>query len=335
MKKKSMLVLALSASVVCSAQAATPNDAGISVNPDNFDFRLAPVVQSSRGVAICPPTGPVAASFTGATTQMGRIFRDAIPSVCPSKVYPGIFGNATVFNYETFTYTNTSAAAACVTVNFDPDAGATPCATNAHASAYVGSYDPANQAANYVGDVGSSITQPFAFEVPANQNMVLVVTNTASAAICDFAFEVVNLPCTTGTPTLAASTTTLAFGSQVVGSGVLRTLTLSNVGTAALNVTTIGAPTAPFTLTAGGTCGAVPFSLAPDASCTLIYQFSPAATGSFNSTVAIDSNGGSLNVTLTGSGVVPVQLNALSHWSTGLLLALFGLSTLVLVRRRG
>jgi hypothetical protein len=146
--------------------------------------------------AACP-VGVTTTSFTGANTQSGRIFRDATASTCPNKAYPGIFNPGTSYNYEAFTYSNTSTAAACVTVNFDPDtAGTTPCGTNAHASAYIGTYDPNNQSANFVGDVGSSIAQPFSFEVPAVTDLVLVVTNTSSAAICDFSFEIVDLPCT-------------------------------------------------------------------------------------------------------------------------------------------
>lgn len=177
-------------------QAAGENDVGLaasSVGP----FLSAGIAPDG---AICPTAGPIASSFGGVNTQLGRIFRDGIASACPNKVYPGIFNAATTFNYEAFTYTNTSAAAACVTVNFDPDAGATPCGTNAHASAYIGNYDPNNQATNFVGDVGSSIAQPFLFEVPASSDMVLVVTNTASAAVCDFSFEIVNLPCVAVAP---------------------------------------------------------------------------------------------------------------------------------------
>ncbi len=189
------LVMGLSFVSAASADLVPVNDVGISAVPHQSLIVGTPTPQ---GGAICPD-GPVLASFTGASTQDGRIFRDAIPSACPNKVYPGIFGQGTTFNYETFTYANTDAAAACVTVNFNPDtAGAAPCATNAHASAYIDSYDPANQAVNFVGDVGSSLAQPFSFEVPGGQNMVLVVTNTSSAAVCDFAFEVVALPCDAG-----------------------------------------------------------------------------------------------------------------------------------------
>jgi hypothetical protein len=178
-----------------SVFAQSANDAGIltqSRGPNLFNG--VPVVNG--GPPSCP-VGVITGAFTGTNTQDGRIFRDAIPSTCPNKVYPGQFGVGTTFNYETHIYPNTSAAAACVTVNFDPDTAApTPCSTNAHASAYIGSYNPANQAANFVGDVGSSLAQPFSFEVPANSDMVLVVTNTSAAAVCNYNFEVVALPCT-------------------------------------------------------------------------------------------------------------------------------------------
>lgn len=147
-----------------------------------------------RGVN-CPPADFVIGSFSGANTQLGRIFRDGIPSSCPTKVYPGIFNASTTYNYETFSYTNTSSSPACVTVNFDPDTVGGACTTNAHASAYANSYNPANQAANFLGDVGSSIAQPFSFEVPAGADLVVVVTNTASQSNCSFSFQVVNLPC--------------------------------------------------------------------------------------------------------------------------------------------
>ncbi len=159
---------------------------------------FSPYAQSA--LAACPPVDPVQASFTGANTQSGRIYRDGNPSTCPGKAYPGIYNVGTSYYYETFTYNNTSSSAACVTVNFDPNAGATPSGNNAHMSAYIGSYDPNNQAANFVGDVGSSITQSFSFQVPALSSLVLVVTNTSSLQMSDFAFQVVDLPCTDETP---------------------------------------------------------------------------------------------------------------------------------------
>jgi len=132
-------------------------------------------------------------AFTGTVgpgTQDGRIFRDAIPGACPTnKVYPGNFGVGTTFNYSAHTLYN-NGPAQCVTVNFNPEtAGANPCGTNAHISAYLDSYNPANQSANFLGDVGSSLAQPFSFVAPTNSRIILVVTNTSSAAACSYAFS--------------------------------------------------------------------------------------------------------------------------------------------------
>jgi hypothetical protein len=132
----------------------------------------------------------VSATINGAgPLQLGRLFRDGTPSACPSKVYPGLLNAATSYGYNVHSYTIEGGASTCLTVNFDPNSGGTPCGTNAHMSAYIGGYDPANQAANYVGDVGSSVTQPFAFTVPAGATFKLVVTNTASAATCTYQFS--------------------------------------------------------------------------------------------------------------------------------------------------
>ena len=77
-------VLALLAANFAWAQA---NDVGISVQAGPPMGPGTPFI----GGASCPPAGQVDTAFTGATTQDGRIFRDAIASTCPSKVYPGIF----------------------------------------------------------------------------------------------------------------------------------------------------------------------------------------------------------------------------------------------------
>jgi hypothetical protein len=219
----------LSASVVLLAfatgvSAQSANDVGTSASGSGRSL-TGPMV-APNGTAICGPTGPVLSAFTGTSNQLGRIFRDGIASTCAGKAYPGIFNAATTYNVETYTYGNTSPAAVCVTVNFDPDAGGTPCGTNAHASAYAGAYDPANQAANFLGDVGSSVAQPFAFTIPAGQSLVLAVSNTSAAAVCTFAFEVIDLPCVQTAPVSAPVNNPMAMillGLVLVGVGALAT----------------------------------------------------------------------------------------------------------------
>ncbi|MEW6715809.1 MAG: hypothetical protein AB1306_12090, partial [Nitrospirota bacterium] len=66
----------------------------------------------------------------------------------------------------------------------------------AHAVAYLNSYDPTDKSLNYLGDVGSSVSQPFSFKVPANQNLVLVVnTNNSTAETGTYGFTISGFPC--------------------------------------------------------------------------------------------------------------------------------------------
>ena len=172
MKFLSELLLALMLPV--AAMAAGPaNDAGVAATSGTYS-----------------PAAFSVSTVIGPTTQLGRIFRDGVASVCvPQKVYPGIFSAATSFNYSTFTLYN-NGPSQCVTVNFNPDSGANACTTNAHISAYLDSYNPASQATNYLGDVGSSLAQPFSFQAPAGARIILVVSNTNSAQPgCAFSFS--------------------------------------------------------------------------------------------------------------------------------------------------
>ena len=124
----------------------------------------------------CPTTITVTGQLDPASspTQMGRIYRDGIPSTCSGKAYPGISGAGTQY-YESFgAYDNYGSQDACVVVSFDPNVTG-GCATNAHANAYLNSYDPNDQSLNYLGDVGASATQPFSFTVPAGGHFLVIV----------------------------------------------------------------------------------------------------------------------------------------------------------------
>lgn len=77
------------------------------------------------------------------------------------------------------------------------------------------------------------------------------------------------------------------FGSVAVGASAgAQTVTLSNLTGATATVAAIAAPPAPFQRS-GGSCGAVPFQLAPGASCTLDYTFQPQSAGSHSAAVAV------------------------------------------------
>lgn len=108
------------------------------------------------------------------------------------------------------------------------------------------------------------------------------------------------------TPTISLSATSFAFANQVQSTtSAPQTITLTNSGAGALNLTSLttgGTNAADFTR--GGTCmdgGTV----APAASCTITYTFTPGALGARSGTLTIVSNnpGGNVVVALTGTGV--------------------------------
>ncbi|MBX2934320.1 MAG: proprotein convertase P-domain-containing protein [Ferruginibacter sp.] len=128
-------------------------------------------------------------------TLSSRIFRDGIASTCAApKAYPGGFGTGPYY-YETHTYVNNSATPVCVTVSISSTTS-----NQAHVVVYNGSFDPSNQAANYIADNGSSTTGPavsFSFTAPANATIVFVVEEPQPSQVCpSFTMTIDGLVCT-------------------------------------------------------------------------------------------------------------------------------------------
>jgi sugar lactone lactonase YvrE len=97
---------------------------------------------------------------------------------------------------------------------------------------------------------------------------------------------------------------TLAFGSQAVGSmSAAQSLTLSNAGSASMQVQSL-ALTGSFALASGGSCGAVPITVAAGSSCTVQVAFAPAAEGSASGSVVVSGAGLTpQTILLTGTGL--------------------------------
>ena len=148
-------------------------------------------VEAQMGIS----SGP-AGYFVEAGTQLGRLFRDGVATVCPSKPYPGNFNPATTYNWTSVRFYNSDAGNVCITVNVDVDSGASPCTTNGHAMVYqspggtsTSSYNPLDIGENFIGDVGSSLSQPFSVEVGPGWFEV-VFSNTTTQNNCDFSFTI-------------------------------------------------------------------------------------------------------------------------------------------------
>ena len=107
---------------------------------------------------------------------------------------------------------------------------------------------------------------------------------------------------------LTITPTSINFGNQVVGTTSAQHLvTLGNDGTASLDAT-VTAAALPFARN-GGTCAASgAITIAPGASCSLVYTFSPSATGGASQTLTVTSTGtGAGTIGLLGTGVPPHQ----------------------------
>ncbi|MFC7358256.1 HYR domain-containing protein, partial [Jejudonia soesokkakensis] len=140
-------------------------------------------------VAIGLDTEP--AGFTVRSgTQLGRINRNGVASACPSKVYPGAFNTTTTYNYTAIQFINTSSTSECVTINFDPNSGSSPCGVNGHAHIYQEAgganempFDPSDRGTNYLGDSGISATVSYSFTVePGFFEVVFSTTGAGSSS---------------------------------------------------------------------------------------------------------------------------------------------------------
>lgn len=166
--------------------------------------------------------------------QDGRIFRDGAATTCPSEIYPGIFNVGTSYGYHTIQFSNWSSNPVCITVNVLVDAPST-CGTNAHGLVYQSvdglnpaPYDPLNQGTNYLGDIGSSMSQPFSVTVNPGY-FEIVFTNTGSVSQCEVAFNITVDPADAGSIHCESEPTTPVPLSNwpiifVVGAIVLFTL---------------------------------------------------------------------------------------------------------------
>jgi subtilisin-like proprotein convertase family protein len=134
---------------------------------------------------------------------------------------------------------------------------------------------------------------------------------------------------------LSVSPSPLDFPQIFVGTSLSSALTIANTGSGALQVTSITAPMAPFSV-AGGSCASAPFALAPSASCTIMVSFDPTTLGTFTQSLTIVSDAETAVVDLNGSAVaVPTELPTLSETTRlALGLLLFGITFVALRKRR-
>lgn len=113
-------------------------------------------------------------------------------------------------------------------------------------------------------------------------------------------------------PSVSLSATSLAFGAVVVGLSSSRSLSLSNSGNAALNISSLTVDTGASHFSLSHDC---PDALPVGSACTLNVSYAPASTGSHSGRISLVSNasGSPHRIGLSGSGVAAAT--ALLDWS--------------------
>jgi hypothetical protein len=108
-------------------------------------------------------------------------------------------------------------------------------------------------------------------------------------------------------PEISVTPTSVAFGGQTVGTSLEKKVTVKNVGTANLTISSVSSPTAPFSISSGkDKCSGK--TLTPSQECEITYKFAPTAEGASAATSVINSNdpdAATVTVELSGTGVVP------------------------------
>jgi hypothetical protein len=114
------------------------------------------------------------------------------------------------------------------------------------------------------------------------------------------------------TGTIAATPTSLNFGSEAVGKSHLLTVSLKNTGNSRVTVSGISTPSADFT-TSGGVSGA---TLAAGQSATLDVSFDPKTATAHSGTVKISSNAANspLTIVVAGTGVSGTTHSVALSW---------------------
>lgn len=176
------LSVLLAFATVASASADSSNDAG----------------KTSPAKAATPPApSAFTATYTltaSSPTQIDRLFRDGTPSTCAApKTYPGGFSPGTPYvHLVTASFSNPTGSPVCATVTLATSA---TCVGNVFATAYSGSFNPADLSINYLADSGSSLVDPstsesFEVPVPAHGSIVFNISEASQDATENCGFTI-------------------------------------------------------------------------------------------------------------------------------------------------
>jgi hypothetical protein len=171
-------------------------------------------------------TGPQTARVTGSTD-----------TACVANAYPGQ-ANASTFAYDAYTFYNSSASVACVTVT-GQDTSTITSPNPFQSNAYSPSYNPAIIATNWVGqesqNLGDVAPSTYHFNVPAHTNYVVVVNTRQVAPSCSPCTYTLTVTTNQGPPT-AVTLLAPSSATRTARGVLLRWRTVSDTGGLGFNV---------------------------------------------------------------------------------------------------
>jgi hypothetical protein len=287
--------IAVSSAVTCPVVNLnlTVNYSG-GVSPKVFPVTLAisRTINETLDNTTPPANGPP--FFTAATgLQTGRLVRTGVPTVCGvSKPNPGLNDNIPNRRFDSYSFTNNSGTAVCVTVTLTSTNG-----VFLYSAAYSPTYVPTAPDTNFLADPGASGSpQIYSFTVPASSNFTIVVhevtagfvTGTPSA----YTLKVDGLapPCAAVASVNQAPVNTVPGAQSVVQNSQL---VFSSANGNAISIADPDAGSAPMQETLTATNGTLTLSGTAGLSFT-------AGTGTGNSTMTFTGTIAAINAALNG-----------------------------------
>ena len=107
-------------------------------------------------------------------------------------------------------------------------------------------------------------------------------------------------------PSLTISTAAINFGNVPIGASESNAVTITNVGSTAATISSVTLPSGQFAATGAP---AVSSQIAPGASVQVHASFQPTVAGVANSTFSVGSDGGTVNLALSGTGTNPPHVD--------------------------
>jgi hypothetical protein len=262
---------------------------------------------TTTATATASPTASATATATASST----------PTATPTSTLTATATatlTATATGTPTATATATATGTATATATASPTASATATTTATTTASSTPTATPTATATTTATDTATGTATATA-TATASQTASATATDTATATATATLTATATATSTATPSTSMTITSSLAFGNVAVGQTVTKNLTVSNTGKTNSLVVSGATPSDPeYAITGTGTCGAIPVTLAPTASCTMGVGFTPTAVGSHGATITINDNATTSpqHVTLSGAGLADLTTSTSS-----------------------